>query len=99
MENNGCENYGYELARLPGKTRLGFRRERGRESEDSAMSERNQETIYCGEVIGDDVQLWTETGDLSETKWLGKKHDLEHNKEPENMKIKHKMRQFKGIWK
>ena len=54
------------------------------------MSEGNLETKYCGEVIGDDVQLWTETGDLSETKWLGKKHDLEHNKEPENVKIKHK---------
>jgi len=32
----------------------------------------NLETKCCGEVIGDDVQLWTETGDLSETKWLGK---------------------------
>ena len=73
MENNGCENYGY--ARLWGKTRLSFRRERGKESEDSAMSERNQETIYCGEVIGDEVQLWTETGDLSGTNWQGKKHD------------------------
>jgi len=27
-------------------------------SEDLAMSEGNLETTYCGDVIGDDVQLW-----------------------------------------
>ena len=48
------------------------------------MSEGNLETKYCGEVIGDDVQLWTETGDLSETKWLGKKHDRNEPR-PENI--------------
>ena len=35
----------------------------------------NQETKYCGEVISDDVQLWTETGDMSEPNVTGEKHD------------------------
>ena len=34
----------------------------------------NQETKYCGEVISDDVQLWTETGDMSEPNVTGEKH-------------------------
>ena len=41
--------------------------------EDSAMSWVNQETKYCGEVISDDVQLWT--GDMSEPNVTGEKHD------------------------
>ena len=44
----------------------------------------NQETKYCGEVISDDVQLWTETGDMSEPNVTGEKHD----KEPENKTMK-----------
>jgi len=67
----------------------------------------NLENKYCGEVIGDDVQLWTETGDLSETKWQGKnmrrtwKHDenLKHNKEPENKNIKTLNRDTPGFLK
>ena len=35
----------------------------------------NQETKYCGEVISDDVQLWTETGDMREPNVTGEKHD------------------------
>ena len=35
----------------------------------------NLETKYCGEVISDDVQLWTETGDMSEPNVTGEKHD------------------------
>ena len=48
------------------------------------MSAGNLETKYCGGVIGDDVQLWTETGDLSETKWKWEKtwqETWKHNKE------------------
>jgi len=36
------------------------------------MNDGNLETINCGEVIGDDMQLWKETGDLSEAKWREK---------------------------
>ena len=52
--------------------------------EDSAITEGNLETKYCGEVIRDGVQLWTKTADLSETKWQGKKHDQKLIKKPEN---------------
>ena len=34
----------------------------------------NQETKYCGEVISDDVQLWTETGNMSEPNLTGEKN-------------------------
>jgi len=44
--------------------------------EDLAMTWGNLETKYCGEVIGDGVQLWTKTGDMDEPndvqEWLGK---------------------------
>ena len=44
----------------------------------------NQETEYCGEVISDDVQLWTETGDMSEPNVTGEKTWQEPE---ENLKI------------
>jgi len=53
-------------------------------SEDFTMTDGNLETIYCGEVIGDEVQMWNR----KQGKWQGKKHDKKltwkHNKEPEN---------------
>jgi len=46
----------------------------------------NLETKCCGEVIGNEVQLWNwkQVTRVRLSDW-GKKHDLEHNKEPENM--------------
>ena len=54
----------------------------------------NQETKYCGEVISDDVQLWTETGDMCEPNVTGEKHDKnlkriwKHDQETENKTVK-----------
>ena len=44
----------------------------------------NLETKYCGEVIGDGVQLWTKTGDVSEPNVTGEKTWPELNLKPEN---------------
>jgi len=66
------ENYGYG-----GKTLLGKTWHETWIVNEVRILQGVLETKYCGEVIGDGVQLWTETGDLSETKWQGKKHDLE----------------------
>ena len=50
------------------------------------MTDGNLETKYCGEVIGDDVQLWTETGDFSEANWREKtwQETWKHDEETEN---------------
>jgi len=63
--------------------------EHERLSEDFAMSEGNLETKYCGEVIGDEVQLrnrkqvtWQE---INLETW---QKTWKHNKETENKNIK-----------
>jgi len=66
------------------------------------MSEGNQETICCGEVIGDDVQLWNGKKQVTRVKLSGRgktwqemnletwkpEENLKHNKEPENKNLK-----------